>query len=198
MVRMARWMVAGVARSRGRWLLVVWVAVWMSGFEPPLAGQTTTVPPEPPARQRLSVAAARARAELLHQTISATLGTIHRSYFKDGETLPVPSRALEDVFYRLRRTAQIEVRWMAVNTPAMSLKHKPQNAFEKRAAAALARGQRTFVQVNQGHLRHVGAISLFTSCLKCHLPASPVKQRNRVAALVIGIPLASPPRGAQP
>ena len=164
-------------------------AGWQTG-----AAQTFTVPPEPPPQQGVAVAVAQTQADLLHQTLTATLGVIHRSYFKGGETLPVPSRALEDVFYRLKRTAKIEARWMAVNTPAMSLQHKPRNAFEKRAASALASGQRTFVQVDQGYLRRAGSISLFRSCLKCHSPASPGKKRNPVAALVISIPLAEFPR----
>ena len=172
------------ARLAAMLLLCLLAAAWQRGI-----AQTPSVPPEPPPQQSSAVAAAQTQADLLHQTLTATLSVIHRSYFKGGETLPVPSRALEDVFYRLKRNAKIEARWMAVNTPAMSLQHKPRNAFEKRAATALARGQRTFVQVDQGYLRRAGAITLFSSCLKCHSPAAPGKKRNPVAALVISVPL---------
>ena len=173
-----------IARLAVTLLVGLLAATWQRGI-----AQTPSVPPEPPPQQSSAVAVAQTQADLLHQTLTATLSVIHRSYFKDGDTLPVPSRALEGVFYRLKRNANIEARWMAVNTPAMSLQHKPRNAFEKRAAAALARGQRTFVQVDQGHLRHAGAITLFSSCLKCHSTAAPGKKRNPVAALVISVPL---------
>ncbi|MEE3371908.1 MAG: DUF3365 domain-containing protein [Planctomycetota bacterium] len=189
MVSFAQWLLRGarqIVRTRFAALLLLCLlaVAWQRGI-----AQTPSVPPEPPPQQKFAVAVAQTQAELLHQTLTATLSVIHRSYFKGGETLPVPSRALEGVFYRLKRNAQIEARWMAVNTPAMSLEHKPRNAFEKRAATALARGQRTFVQVDQRYLRRAGAITLFSSCLKCHSPAAPGKKRNPVAALVISVPL---------
>ena len=96
-------------------LLVGLLAVtWQRGI-----AQTPSVPPEPPPQQSSAVAVAQTQADLLHQTLTATLSVIHRSYFKDGDTLPVPSRALEGVFYRLKRNANIEARWMAVNTPCL-------------------------------------------------------------------------------
>ncbi|MBB74390.1 MAG: hypothetical protein CMJ75_07740 [Planctomycetaceae bacterium] len=189
MVSFAQWLPWGarqIVRTRVATLLLLCLLTvgWQRG-----SAQTSSVPPEPPPQQKFAVAVAQTQAELLHQTLTATLSVIHRSYFKGGETLPVPSRALEGVFYRLKRNTQVEARWMAVNTPAMSLEHQPRNAFDKRAAAALSRGQRTFVQVDQRYLRRAGAITLFSSCLKCHSPAAPGKKRNPVAALVISVPL---------
>ncbi|MFM9115633.1 MAG: hypothetical protein ACKOU6_05670, partial [Planctomycetota bacterium] len=51
---------------------------------------------------RLSLAAARERAQLLHTIYSTSLAVIHERYFH-GERASVPARALEDVFRGVER-----------------------------------------------------------------------------------------------
>ena len=136
----------------------------------------------------VSPAEARQRAELLHETLTAALDSIHRSYFKRDGGTPVPSRVLESVFFRIKQQSGIEASWLAVNTPAMSLDHEPKDSFEKHAAKALASGQRSFEQEEDGRYRRVESITLFASCLQCHLPTVQVPKRQRVAALSISVP----------
>ena len=188
--------------KRDLWKLVCVMAtvaaLWMSTGGNPVrlvsaedqsAGSEKNAGNEDPAdAARVSLREARQRAELLHETLTAVLDTIHRSYFKRDGRLPVPSRVLESVFFRIKRQTGIEACWLAVNTPAMSLDHEPEDSFEKQAAKALAAGQRTFEQVEDGCYRRAESITLFASCLKCHLPTVQVPKRPRVAALSISVP----------
>ena len=69
---------------------------------------------------RVSVAAARDRAGVMHEVFADTLEVVHRHHFRrDGAVLP--PRALEDVSTRLDRRAGVKEEWTAVNTAAMSV-----------------------------------------------------------------------------
>lgn len=145
--------------------------------------------PNEDAAPKLSVAAARQQARLLHETYESTLQALHRRYFKDDGRMPVPSRVLDEVFADLSLRTNIKARWMAVNAQVMTLGHEPQDDFEKQAARELAKGQDEFERVEKGVYRHAGSISLFASCLKCHAPAPMNPTVHRVAALVINVPV---------
>lgn len=138
---------------------------------------------------RLTEAEARARAKLLHETYEATLQAIHRRYFRDDAKLPVPSRVLEEVFSDVARRSKVKARWIAVNAPAMSLDHEPQDEFEKQAARILASGKEEYERVENGTYRRAAAITLFASCLKCHAPPPLRPDVHRVAGLAISVPL---------
>ncbi|MEX0818749.1 MAG: DUF3365 domain-containing protein, partial [Pirellulaceae bacterium] len=117
-----------------------------------------------------TVAEARGRARILHETIHGALQVMHRDFFREDEKLTIPSRSLEDVFRELARSFDVEVRWLAVNTEAMNVDHEPQSEFEKRAAQALASGKSEFESSDKDVYRHVGVIRLASQCLKCHVP----------------------------
>lgn len=138
---------------------------------------------------KLSVAEARGRATLLHGVYSDSLRVIHRSYFREDEKLMIPSKALEDVFAEMKERDGIKARWLAVNAEAMSVDHKPQDAFERQAADALSSGKTEFESIEKGIYRRVGSIKLENACLRCHFPLRTGKTRNRVAGLVISIPV---------
>ena len=59
---------------------------------------------------------------------------IHRIYFREGEKITIPSRAMDDIFARMEHRSNIKSRWIAVNAQAMSLDHKPKDQFEFDAA----------------------------------------------------------------
>jgi hypothetical protein len=80
------------------------------------------------------------------------------------------------------------LRWIAVDAQAMSVDHKPQDDFEKRAARALAAGSDSFQSVQNGVYRYAGPITLSNQCLKCHVP-NRRDTKARTAGLVIGIPV---------
>jgi hypothetical protein len=118
-----------------------------------------------------------------------TLEVTHRHYFRrDGAVLP--SRALEDVFTRMDRRSGVKAKWIAVNTPAMSVNHEPETAFEKAAVAELARGKAEFSRVEKGYYLRAGAIPLGVGCVGCHTRNAPITDKKpRLAALVIAIPV---------
>lgn len=139
--------------------------------------------------KRVSVEVARERAKLAHNIYSATLDVIHHRYFRDDRST-VPARAMEEVFYRLGRQENLNGRWIAVNAPAMSIDHKPQDEFEKQAAKAIASGKPDYERVEDGVYRRAAGISLMNKgCLKCHLQLASVGKVDRFAGLVISIPV---------
>lgn len=144
---------------------------------------------EKPADERVSVAEARERGKLMHKIYSATLEVMHHRYFRADRAV-LPARALEDVFAEIDKQSKIKTRWIAVNTPAMSVNHEPESEFEKKAAAVLASGKTEFDRVEEGYYRRAGVIPLAAGCVGCHtkLFATPVKS-PRFAGLVISIPV---------
>jgi len=146
-----------------------------------------------PAAIRVAQAEARRRAELFHETIESTLMLMHREYFEEGgdgkRANMIPSKALEGVFHRVARRSHIEARWLAVNAQAMSIDHRPQDAFERQAVRALTRGDQEFVAVENGSFRRATQIALFGSCVKCHAPPPMNPAVRRVAGLLVKIPI---------
>lgn len=142
------------------------------------------------AAEKLSLPETRRQARLLQDTYEATLHVMHRRYFDADEKDVIPARALEDVFALVDEETAGTTRWIAVNTPAMNVDHEPKTDFEKEAAKALAEGNREHEQVIDGMYHRAGAVTLFGSCLKCHLSGLTKQvQKERVAALVVRLPV---------
>ncbi len=135
-----------------------------------------------------SEAEARGRAELLHESLHATLQAIHHRYFHEDEGIVIPAVTLKSVFRELARHRKVEVRWLAVNAQAMNVDHEPRDAFEKEAVKALAAGADSFESCQDGVYRRVGSITLHSECLKCHLP-NRSSNDERLAGLLIAIPI---------
>lgn len=140
---------------------------------------------------KVTVAVARDRARLLHDVYTSTLEVMHERYFH-GQRATVPARALEDVFADLSRKSQVEARWIAVNTKAMSLNHEPKSEFERRAAAELAKGKEEFELIKDGNYRRAAPIELHAECVSCHTAffTQPPKT-PRYAGLIISMPVES-------
>lgn len=137
-----------------------------------------------------SVAEARGRAKLLHETIHATLHLVHQQYYREDEGLELPAAALQGVFRELADGEKVELRWLVVDGQAMNVAHIPKSQFEKDAAKALASGQEEFELAQQGMYRRAGKIALTSECLKCHLP-SRMSASPRSAGLIIAMPIES-------
>lgn len=60
-------------------------------------GQGTLAGNEQPEarRPRMSIDVARHQAELLHDTIHATLRTVHHDFYREDEGLPIPAASLK-------------------------------------------------------------------------------------------------------
>lgn len=135
-----------------------------------------------------SVEEARIRAKILHEAFGGALQVMHRDFFREDQKLKLPSQSLEDVFAEMARSQKVELRWLAVNANAMSVNHKPQNEFEKKAVAALSSGKQEFESVNEDSFQFVGSIRLSASCVKCHV-RNRTSNDERKAGLVIKMPL---------
>jgi hypothetical protein len=138
---------------------------------------------------RVPVAVARERAELMHHIYAATLDVLHDRYFHDSRAI-VPARAMEDIFAEMNRQSQVEARWIAVNTRAMSLSHEPSSEFEKAAAKEIADGKDAYELVEDGYYRRAGAIPLAAGCVNCHSGFFKAPSKiPRFAGLVISVPV---------
>jgi hypothetical protein len=138
---------------------------------------------------RVSVAIARDRAELMHSIYAATLDVMHERYFHRDRAI-VPARAMEDVFSEMQRQSHAKARWISVNLKPMSVNHQPETAFEKRAAKEIAAGKSKIEFVEDGYYRRAGAIPLTGNCISCH--AGFFRKPNnkpKFAGLVISIPI---------
>ena len=142
-----------------------------------------------PAVERVTEAEARARAKLMYEIYSNTLVVTHH-YFHRHEGKTLPARAMEDIFEQIEKDSGIQARWIAVNTPAMSVDHEPASAFEKKAAAEIAAGKTEYEKVDDGYYRRAGVIPLGAGCVGCHTKVfrEPAKT-PRFAGLVISIPV---------
>ena len=85
----------------------------------------------------------------------------------------------------------VRLKWLVVDTDVVNVDHKPANAFEKGAAAALGAGKPSFEQTEAGRYRYAAPIRLASQCLKCHVK-SRTSTDERVAGLVISMPLRRP------
>lgn len=138
----------------------------------------------------LTVEEARRQAVLLQNTYEATLHVMHRRYFDADEKDVIPARALEDIFDLVDEETGGTTGWIAVNTPAMNVDHEPKTEFEVQAVEVLNQGERVHEAVIDGTYHRAGAVTLFGSCLKCHLSALTKQvQKERVAALVVRLPV---------
>lgn len=138
---------------------------------------------------RVSVAAARERAKLMHDIYEATLDVMHRHYFRREHSV-LPARAMEDVFAEMARQSSVQARWISVNTKAMSIHHEPETDFEIQAARVIATGKSDFELVDDGYYQRAGRISLGGGCVNCHTNQfSPPSASPKFAGLVIRIPI---------
>lgn len=152
-----------------------------------------TVGGDPPAAAvpAKSASEARARAQLLHETLHASLLVVHHEYYREDAGLAIPAVTLRRVFGELASRHKVELRWLAVNAQPMNVEHKPRDEFEKLAVESLARGAAEYERVEDGQYRFAGTITLSSECLKCHLPHR-TSTKDRAAALAISMPLAGP------
>ncbi len=134
------------------------------------------------------MAAARIQARVLHETIHGTLQVVHRDFFREDESLHIPSKSFEDVFAELEKSHKVQLSWIAVNAQPMSVDNRPEGEFEEQAAKALADGKPEFEIVDGKMYQFAGAIRLSNTCLGCHLPRRSSND-DRVAGLVIRFPL---------
>lgn len=158
--------------------------------EPPTQGTNDTkVGKKSSDEDPVTIEVARDRAKLMHQVYSATLDVMHHHYFR-AERSVLPARAMEDVFAQVAKESKVKARWIAVNTPAMSIQHEPESEFEKKAAEELAGGKPDFERIEKGMYQRASVIPLGASCVGCHtkLFTTPFKT-PRFAGLVIGIPV---------
>jgi hypothetical protein len=162
-----------------------------------LLGLAWDLSADPPARkekgekgeQRVTVEEAKGRAKLMHDIYSTTLDSMHHHFFRrDRATLP--ARALDDVFAEIDRKTKVKTRWIAVNTPAMSLNHEAESEFEKKAVTALSEGKAEFEATEGGYYARATPIPLGVGCVGCHTKFSPTTDKTpRIAGLVISIPV---------
>jgi hypothetical protein len=137
----------------------------------------------------VTVEEARERAKLMHNIYAKTLLVVHHHYFRrEGSVLP--ARALEDVFAGIDEQSNIKARWIAVNTPPMSINHKPEGEFEEKAAAQIAEGKAAYERVEGGYYKRAGMIPLGVGCVGCHTKLFQTQAKTpRFAGLVISIPV---------
>lgn len=157
--------------------------------EPPMvpAGDNAATAAAP--MPRLSLAAARERAQLLHTIYSTSLDVIHERYFH-GERASVPARALEDVFRSVERETQIQARWISASFAPMSLGHEPKTGFEQSAARKLAKSEKFVETIEDGFYRRAGSISLSGGCVSCHGGVFAAQSTTpKFAGLIISIPV---------
>lgn len=142
-----------------------------------------------------TAAEARGRAELLHEALHGVLQAVHHQYYREDEGLALPAATLKKVFDELAKRKQVEIRWLAVSAAPMSVEHLPRNGFERQAIAALAAGQDAYERIERDVYLRVAPITLGSECLKCHAP-SRTSTKDRVAGLLISMPLAPPAQAA--
>lgn len=131
---------------------------------------------------------AKVRSQLLHEMIHGALQVMHRDFFKEEERSKIPSESLEDVFGEMEKTWGVKIRWLAVDTKAMNVDHRPDDAFERKAVELIAAGQEAHEMKDSPYYRYAGVIPLGNRCLKCHVPDR-TNLEERKAAVVISMPL---------
>jgi len=176
-----------IARTKLTASLLVAVGLLGTGFHGSAASDDSPKASAPTA-ELPTADEARERAKLLHETIHSTLHVVHHHYYREDEELTIPGVALKRVFSELAESRNVRLRWLAVSAQAMNVEHNPSDEFEKKAAAALAAGRTDFELAEDGLYRYVGAITLGSECLKCHLP-NRRSTKDRVAGLVISMPI---------
>jgi hypothetical protein len=137
---------------------------------------------------RATLSEAKGQAKLLHDTFDTSLQMVHLEYYREDEGLPIPSLIFEDVFKVVGKDRDIKFHWIAVNAQPMSVDHRAKDDFEKAAVKELASGKESYEAVEGDVYRRAGAITLFSQCLKCHVP-NRTSTESRTAGLVISIPI---------
>ena len=169
-------------------MMVLCTAVSLQADPPTAEGKPKSATPKP-AEERVTVAEARRQARLMHQMHSATLAVLHHHYFR-REGAVLPARAMEDMFEELEEQSKIKARGIAVNTPPMSINHKPESPFEKKAAEEIAAGKDEYERVEDGQYKRAGVIPLGLGCVGCHTKLFQTTAKTpRFAGLVISIPV---------
>ena len=154
-----------------------------------VAGYSWAESPNGPSAAALpTTGEARERARILHETIHATLQIVHHEYYREDEGLTIPAATLKRVFREVQTRQKVGLRWLAVQGEAMNSDHKPQNDFEREAAAALAAGSEEFERVADGTYRRAATITLTSECLKCHAP-SRTSNKPLAAGLIVSLPV---------
>jgi hypothetical protein len=138
-----------------------------------------------------TVVEARGRAKLLHETIHGVLQLVHRDFFDPDEMDFIPSATLDELFADLAEKQKVKLHWLGVEGKTMSVNHKPQDDFERKAVAALKAGKIEFEEVGGERYRRVAPIVLHNSCLKCHVP-NRQSLEDRVAGLAISMSFVKP------
>jgi hypothetical protein len=181
--RIGRWALGGTAVALGLFALATG-PTGVSAQPPTEAKAGSDAKPAP-----VTVAEARERARLLHQVYSSALDAIHHRYFR-SDRATLPARALEDVFKDMEKETNIQAKWIAVNTPAMSIHHEPETEFEKAAVRELAAGKTEYEQVADGMYQRAGVIPLKAGCVGCHTNEFATQAKTpRFAGLVIRVPV---------
>ncbi|MEW4491073.1 DUF3365 domain-containing protein [Thalassoglobus sp. JC818] len=142
--------------------------------------------------QEGDVAHARRLASILFESVHGSLQVMHRDLFQEEESLQIPSRSLEDVFGVLKRKYNVQLRWLAVDTPAMNIDHEPSNDLEKEAVRVLRNPEGHFESVEGNQFHFAGRIRLSTTCLGCHVPRRSDND-DRFAGLLMTLDLRSEP-----
>ncbi|MEZ6055271.1 MAG: DUF3365 domain-containing protein [Planctomycetaceae bacterium] len=137
---------------------------------------------------RVSLPEARRQAELLHSTLHATLQLVHHRYYREDEGLPIPAAVVDEIFDEIEAEQSVQLRWLAIEGQAMNTDHKPRDAYEREAAAAIKSGKTSYEMTASGVYRRTGIITLTNHCLKCHVPDRKSTE-SRKAGLIISIPV---------
>jgi len=146
-------------------------------------------PAAKPEHRRVSLEVAREQAALAHQIYASTLDVVHQHFFRNDHAI-LPARAVEDVFEKVARKTQVEARWIAVNTKAMSVNHDPESEFELHAASEIGEGKEFVERIEEGYYRSATSIPLGSRCIGCHTGVFSAPPKSpRFAALVISIPI---------
>jgi len=156
--------------------------------DPPATAQASQekTSPDP---ETASLAEVKIRARILHETLHGTLQVMHRDFFRKDQALKIPTRSLEDVFSEVQQNYGIELRWLAVDTGAMSVDNQADSELEKEAVRVLKSGEAEFEKVADNRYHFAGRIRLSAVCLSCHASARK-NNDDRYAALYISLPLA--------
>lgn len=135
---------------------------------------------------------ARSRAKLLHEMVRGTLQIMHRDFFDEENSHAIPSASLEDVFFEMGKSYDVQMKWLTVNTDLVNVEHKAKSDFEKTAVEALAAGKPMVEKVEERSYQYAGAIRLGSQCLKCHVQRR-TSNEDRTAGVVITMPILSVP-----
>ena len=182
--------VTGVLGATLAWATLAWCAEPPAGAAPATAAPAVTATPEVTRDEnRLTVAAARDHARMMHNIYAATLDVMHQHYFHKNRTM-VPARAMEDVFEEMDVHSRIKARWISVNTRAMGVDHEPRSDFDRKAAAEIATGKAEYEVIEDNTYHRAGVIHLGSGCVSCHTGFfSEQAKTPRYAGLIISIPI---------